>query len=79
MKVYHVADSLGEPLAARRAGHSVVMGVDELVPIREIDDPAGRHSNCPACMEELAQRRGGTLRRPVPPVSDGELYPGEPV
>lgn len=68
MKTYHVADSMGQPLAGFVAGHNVASG-DELVPIAEIDDPDGRHSNCPACMEELAQRRGGSLLRPMAPGS----------
>lgn len=76
MKTYHVADSLGLPLAAYTASHQLNPG-DLLIPIAEIDDPGGRHSNCPACIEELAQRRGGSTRRPMP--SDGWENPGEPV
>lgn len=66
MKTYHVVDSTGLPLAGYQTGHRVEVG-DELVPIGELDDPAGRHSNCPTCIEELAQRRGGSTRRPQPP------------
>lgn len=71
MKIYHVIDSLGQPLAGFQAGHTVADG-DEFVPIRELDDPAGRHSNCPACIEELANRRGGSTRRPLPHGAESE-------
>jgi hypothetical protein len=66
VKIYHVADSMGQPLAGYLSGHQVGLG-DELVPIAEVDDPEGRYVNCPQCVEELAARRGGSTRRPSPP------------
>ena len=40
---------------------------DVFVPIEEVNDPAGRHINCPVCAEAIAQSLGGSLRRPQPP------------
>ena len=75
MKTYHVADSMGQPLAGFVAGHRVAAG-DELVPIGEVDDPEGRHVNCGACIEELARRRGGSTHRPQPPDMPESWEPG---
>ena len=75
MKTYHVADSLGEPLAGYVSGHTVKAG-DELVPIGEVDDPYGRHATCLPCIEELARRRGGSTRRPQPPEIVESWEPG---
>jgi len=75
MRIYHVADSASYPLAHGALGHRMSPG-DELVPIAELDDPEGRHSNCPLCIEELAKRRGGSTRRPSPPpFADVEIVP----
>jgi hypothetical protein len=65
VKTYHVADSMGRPLAGYQAGHTTAL-LDELVPVAEVDDPEGRHVNCGPCIEELARRRGGSTRRPGP-------------
>ena len=40
---------------------------DVFVPIEEVNDPAGRHVNCPVCAEAMAQALGGSLLRPEPP------------
>ena len=40
---------------------------DVFVPVEEVNDPAGRHINCPTCAEAMANALGGTLVRPTPP------------